>query len=434
MVTFIENNNLLNPNQHGFRSGRNCLTQLLHHIEDIMCDVSADKNADVMYLDFSKAFDKVDHNILLRKLRSFGIRGKLYQWISSFLKGRKQNVIVDGFMSLTIDVISGVPQGTVLGPLLFLIYIDDIFSVVKHSKIKVFADDSKLHKDISSHFDQLLLHEDFLSVVQWANINIMELNQDKFQPLQLQHGKLTDLKQPYTLPSGQLLHQSTHVKDLGVYVDPDLNWRTHIAMKSLKAKNHASWVLRTFTSRDTETMMLLYKSYVRSHLEYCCPLWSPHLQCDIIQIEAVQRSFTAKIKGFRSLNYWERLRRLSLYSLQRRRERYMIILVWKIYNSLIPNNVNITFRETTRHGTTCLRPLGNSKYSSVNTIRFNSFTSNASALYNVVPPNIKSLNTLTIFKSKLDVFLQIFPDTPPIPGYIGQNRNSLLEWTGSTCY
>ena len=77
-------------------------------------------------------------------------------------------------------------------------------------------------------------------------------------------------------------------------------------------------------------MMLLYKSYVRSHLEYCCPLWSPHLQCDIMHIEAVQRSFTAKIAGFRYLNYWERLQRLSLYSLQRRRERYTIIVIWKM--------------------------------------------------------------------------------------------------------
>ena len=431
MVSFLERNNMFNPDQHGFQKGKNCLTQLLHHIEDIICDLNLDKNADVLYLDFSKAFDKVDHKILLKKIQAFGIRGKLYDWIASFLTGRKQHVIVDGVMSTIIDVISGVPQGTVLGPLLFLIYIDDIFSVVKHSKIKVFADDSKLHKDISSHIDRILLQEDLLSVVNWADVNNMELNEEKFQLLQ--HGKLPDLKQPYILPSGETLKGSDHVKDLGVYIDPDLNWRTHIAMKSAKARNMASWVLRTFISRDVATMMLLYKSYVRSHLEYCCPLWSPHMQCEIIKLEAVQRSFTAKIQGLGNLNYWERLRRLSMYSLQRRRERYTIILVWKIYNNLSPNSMNINFRETSRYGTTCIRPLGSSKYTSVNNLRFNSFASRASALYNVVPPAIKSLLTLTTFKPALDAFLNEFPDTPPTPGYTGQNRNSMLEWAGGTC-
>ncbi len=431
VVLFIEGNDLLNPNQHGFRSGRNCLTQLLHHIDDIISDLCSDANADVLYLDFSKAFDKVDHEILLRKLWAYGIRGKLYHWIAAFLKGRKQFVIVEGWKSFLAAVISGVPQWTVLGPLLFLLYIDDITTVVLHSKIKIFADDSKVHKLIRSLLDRLLLQEDLQRIVDWAATNNMELNQDKFQLIH--HGKNDELKQPYTLPSGQVLHASPYVKDLGVYVDSDLKWRTHIGLKSQKANSMASWVLRTFTTRDTETMMLLYKSYVRTHVEYCCPLWSPHLQCDIIKIEAVQRSFTAKIAGYRTLNYWERLRRLSLYSLQRRRERYTIIIVWKMYNDIFPNNVDIVFRETSRHGPTCIRPLGDSKYSSINTMRFNSFASIASALFNVVPPNIKTLTSLTKFKSALDAFLKSFPDTPPTPGYIGQNNNSLLEWAGSIC-
>ena len=432
MVDFVELHNIINPNQHGFRSGRNCLTQLLHHVDEIMNDLCDDNNADVLYLDFSKAFDKVDHEILLRKLHAYGIRGKLYQWIAAFLKGRKQYVIVEGWKSFIAAVMSGVPQGTVLGPLLFLLYIDDITTVVLHSKIKIFADDSKLHKLIRSLLDRLLLQEDLQRVTEWSVANNMELNQEKFQLLQ--HGKNADLKQPYTLPSGQILHSSPFVKDLGVYIDSELKWRTHITMKSLKAKNMASWVLRTFVTRDKDTMMLLYKSYVRSHVEYCCPLWSPHLQCDIILIESVQRSFTAKIAGLRTITYWERLRHLSLYSLQRRRERYMIILIWKIYNNCIPNSVNIVFRESSRHGTTCIRPLGNSKYSSINTMRFSSFASTASALYNVVPPLIKSLKLLTKFKSELDAFLKSIPDTPPTPGYIGQNNNSLLEWAGSICH
>ena len=169
--------------------------------------------------------------------------------------------------------------------------------------------------------------------------------------------------------------------------------------------------------------MLLYKSYVRSIVEYCCPLWSPHYQCDIMRVESIQRSFTAKIAGMKSVNYWERLKQLNLYSLQRRRERYSIILLWKIYHNIIPNFSNIVFQESARRGTTCIRPIGSSKYSSINTMRFNSFTSVASGLFNVVPKNIKSIPTSERFKAALDKFIQAFPDTPPTPGYLGANRN-----------
>ena len=430
MVTFIEDNELFTASQHGFRSGRNCLTQLLHHIDDVLNDLSSDANADVIYLDFAKAFDKVDHKILLKKLKSYGIGGSLYHWIESFLTGRNQFVVVEGRNSYTIAVLSGVPQGTVLGPLLFLLYINDIEDVVHHSCVKIFADDSKLHKLIKSLTDRLLLQKDLENVVRWASTNNMELNQDKFELLQ--HGKNPDLMLPYTLPSGQAITASSSVRDLGVFIDPGLNWKSHISKKTEKSKSMASWVLRTFRARDVDTMLLLYKTYVRTHLEYCSPLWSPHFQGDIIRVEAIQRTFTAKITNVRGLNYWDRLKKLSLYSLQRRRERFAIILMWKIEKGLIPNSLDIRFRQTPRHGSSCIRPLGSSKYCSVNRLVFNSFASLGPALYNVVPPHIKNMDGLAPFKTALDAFLRKIPDTPPTPGYVPQNKNSVLEWVGNT--
>ena len=127
----------------------------------------------------------------------------------------------------------------------------------------------------------------------------MELNEGKFQLLQ--HGKNQDLKQPYTLPSGKSISSEDVVKDLGVYIDKDLQWCQHITKKSAVASGKAGWVLRTFSTRDRETMMLLYKTYVRSIIKYCCALWSPHLLCDIIIVESIQRSFTAKITGYTQL-------------------------------------------------------------------------------------------------------------------------------------
>ena len=429
LVEYIEAQEIIHDDQHGFRSGRSCLTQLLHHVEDILNDLNADVNADILYLDFSKAFDKVDHAILLKKLHLYGIQGKVHRWLSNFLSGRTQHVVIDGVRSNIIRVLSGVPQGTVLGPLLFILYINDLFSVVKHSKIKIFADDSKLHKSISSPTDSKLLQEDLHAVVRWATNNNMELNESKFQLLQ--HGKHQDLQKPYKLSTGLVISSDDVVKDLGVFIDKDLSWRQHITKKTAEAARKAGWVLRTFSIRDKSTMLLLFKTYVRSIVEYCCALWSPHQQCDIIMIESIQRSFTSKIACCKNLSYWDRLKQLNLYSLQRRRERYMVILVWKIYHGVIPNSINLVFLHSERRGVTCVRPLGSSKYSSINTMRFHSFSSTASALYNAVPKHVKSIPTLIQFKAELDRFLQTIPDTPPTPGYTGANRNSLVEWVSS---
>jgi len=429
MISFIEEHNLIHPKQHGFRKGRSCLTQLLDHFDDVLRDLNSDANSDVIYLDFSKAFDKVDHRILLKKLHKYGIRGNLHRWLQSFLSDRTQHVVIDGVSSTKTKVVSGVPQGTVLGPLLFLLYVNDIFDAVKNALLKLFADDSKMQRIIHSLFDHELLQKDMESVTKWATSNNMELNINKFQLLQ--HGKNAELKIPYQLQSGSDLIASKVVKDLGVFVDSNLNWKAHIQTKVNDAAKKAGWVLRTFTTRDKDTMLLLFKSYVRSVVEYCCPLWSPHLVGEITKVEGVQRTFTSKISGCQTLNYWERLKKLDLYSLQRRRERYMIILVWKMEHLLIPNVASLEFRQSGRRGATCKRLLGSSKYSSTNTTIFNSFSSVAPAMYNLVPAQVKNCSTLPIMKLELDRWLQSIPDTPPTPGYLAVNRNSLLEWVGS---
>jgi len=439
MVDFLENNNLLNSKQHGFRKGRNCLSQLLDHYDELLNTLSDSSNADVIYLDYAKAFDKVDHHILIQKLEAIGIAGKLLEWLRSFLSGRKQQVVVDGICSSFADVISGVPQGTVLGPLLFIIFVDDMKEAIKHSILKLFADDSKLSKAIRSLQDQLLLQEDVEAILNWAIDNNMELNEEKFQLIQ--HGKIQHLKSDtseiYKTSKGTSLKSTEVVVDLGITINEGLNWKSHVETTCLKARQFAGWILRTFQSRDKDVMMMLYNSFVRSRLEYCCPLWSPHLVQDITKLESVQRSFTSKIMGLQEKNYWERLQHLRLYSLQRRRERYTIIHLWKVYKGLSPNDLGLTFYEHQRLGPQCKRPKINGS-SHIETLKFNSFVSKGPALFNIIPKDMKCFETedptcdqAQRFKNSLDKFLKKFPDTPPTPGYIAINGNSLLEWVTS---
>ena len=189
----LEENNLYNDNQHGFRKGRSCLSQLLQHTERLIHYLENGNNIDVIYLDFSKAFDRVDHTILLYKLRRNGINGKLLEWIRSFLTHRTQRVSVNSTLSAETEVISGVPQGSVLGPLLFLIMIQDIDNNIFHSILASFADDTRLMKEISKPEDVYHLQNDLQTVYKWTKDNNMQLNGLKFE--HLAYGKNDALKE-----------------------------------------------------------------------------------------------------------------------------------------------------------------------------------------------------------------------------------------------
>ena len=286
LVHHIETNNLLSNNQHAFRAGRSCLSQLLQHIEYVLQVLETKCNIDVVYLDFAKAFDKVDHIILLKKVQQFGIKGKLYTWIQSFLSNRYQQVIVDGVLSKKEKVISGVPQGTVLGPLLFLIYINDLESELKKSILRIFADDSKIVKPIKTLPDHDELQNELDIAMKWAENNNMELNHDKFQLMQ--YGKDQNLKTPYRTGINNMLDSENDIKDLGVYLSADLAWDTQITEAIKTGRKFLGWILRSFTSRNYEVILFLYKTYVLPRLEYASLLWSPYQQRNIIRIEALQ--------------------------------------------------------------------------------------------------------------------------------------------------
>ena len=177
-------------------------------------------------------------------------------------------------------------------------------------------------------------------------------------------------------------------------------------------------------------MLTLFKSMVRSILEYCCAVWDPHRIGDIQTLESVQRHFTRRIAGCSNLDYWDRLKKLKLLSLQRRRERYRIIHVWKILNNAAPNDIGMEFYQQSRNGTKARVPNFNAKaQASYSTLYDHSFGVKAARLWNLLPRHVNNQETLTGFKEALGAFLSDFPDTPPITGYITTNPNSLLDWS-----
>ena len=166
VMEFLENNDKLNKNQHGFRGGRSCLSQLIEHQNRILEGMENNEDVDVVYLDFAKAFDKVHHGVLIQKLQNAGITGKLLKWINNFLSNRKQTVSVEGCFSSESDVTSGVPQGSVLGPILFLVHISDIDQGTHHCKVSSFADDTRIMKTIKEENDRTLMQNDLNSIYQ----------------------------------------------------------------------------------------------------------------------------------------------------------------------------------------------------------------------------------------------------------------------------
>ena len=432
---YLENNFLLSEKQHGFRKGRSCLTQLLSHYDTLIRNLNKGLETDVIYLDFSKAFDKVDHALLLKKIQFYGIKGRLYDWIKDFLSNRKQIVTVDGQHSSPEDVTSGVPQGTVLGPLLFLLDANDLEEVVNFASSSSFADDTKLSAAIEKESDMTLLQNDLNKVVEWSLQNNMVLHEGKFEYLCYKASRPKWIDElpfstfHYTTPAGFSLEPKDTVKDLGVILSSDYHWSAHINSMIAGARKLAGWALGVFRDRSTLVMLTIWKSLIRCKLEYCCPLWHPQNREDIRAIEDIQRFFTRHVCGLQDTDYWGRLKALKLQSLQRRRERFVIIHVWKLLYKKVPNDINMEFNYNERLGwKTRLPKLYGRTKTSTKTLYDASFSVLGAKLWNLLPKDVNIRDDLPSFKIHLGKLLDNIPDKPPVTGYTTQNKNSILDW------
>jgi hypothetical protein len=436
ITQYFDDNNLFNDSQHGFRRGRSCLSQLMDHYCRVLEALENGSQVDIVYLDFSKAFDKVDHGVLLRKLRALGVRGKLLTWIHGFLSGRKQTVAVDGVLSTEALVVSGVPQGSVLGPVLFLVLAVDIDKDLEHATASSFADDTRVMKTVKTGEDCNLMQHDLATVYEWAERNNMVFNGTKFELLRYSPGANFELiEQAYLAPGGVEIVRSTCLTDLGVKMCDSASFDEQIEAVAGRGRRQMGWVLRTFATREALPMLTLYRSTVLPLLEMCCQLWSPVAVGQIRKIEAIQRTFTTRIAGMGNLNYWERLATLKLYSLERRRERYTLIYVWKILNGLVPNvsrtaHDGVRATQHPRRGTLCaIPPLNNRAPARIVAQKEASFAVRGPRLFNCLPRHLRGIvGSLESYKRQLDGFLGTVADQPMLPHYYqGSASNSIID-------
>ena len=306
-------------------------------LEEITKWVDDGSPVDVIYLDFQKAFDKVPHQRLISKLKSHSMGNSIINWIEQWLTDRRQRVVVDGEVSSWKPVLSGVPQGSVLGPILFLVYINDLEEGVS-GKILKFADDTKLFRKVKEIGDKQNLQDDIDKLVKWS---------EKWQILFSILGNVNVYTQGNTGMNyemgGTILSKTVKEKDLGVTMNANMKVSEQCRIAASKGNQVLGMIRRNITYKEKSLIIPLYKAIVRPHLEYCIQAWNPHLRKDVDMLEKIQRRATKLIPELRDLTYEERLKECGLTTLETRRIRGDQIEVFKILNGYENIDYNIFF-------------------------------------------------------------------------------------------
>ena len=326
IMKYLTDFQLLNDNQHGFRPSRSCVTQLLQLVHEWLQALDKLGSVDAVFLDFAKAFDKVSHAHLLYKLECYGIKGQILNWLRDFLTSRKQRVVIEGQASDWLSVTSGVPQGSILGPLLFLAYINDLpYSVTCNSDL--FADDTVLHRFIENGSDCDLLQEDLTSASEWCKSWLVTLKTEKCEVLHITR-KRDPIRCQYSL-NNILLPEVDQHKHLGLWLESSLSWDYHINSICAKANKVLGLIKRTFGSSKKTGIKTAFKALIIPILEYACPVWNPYLVKHTKAIEAIQRRASRLICG-PDKEYPERLLELKWDSLELRRKYLSLVQMYKI--------------------------------------------------------------------------------------------------------
>ena len=418
-------NNLLSSNQYGFIKKRSTVLQLLKLTDDWTKSLDDNVQVDIVYTDFEKAFDKVPHHRLISKLKAYGLDSTLVAWIRAFLTDRFQKVKINREFSDNKEVLSGIPQGSVLGPLLFIIYINDLPLVCDDlSKLFLFADDAKMYRAITSVNDYNCLNQVCKNIHVWSEQWLMKLNTTKCKVMSLIRNKSNVSKYDYAFDFSnrdvEILEHVDSFKDLGVLFDCELTFEDHIYGKINVASKMLGIIRRNFVDLDKTSFILLYKCMVRSHLEYAGTVWNPYRKGIIKDIESIQKEATKLIRGCKGLPYNERLSWLQLPTLKYRRFRGDMIEVYKILNNFYDPK---TVPKLELHLDS--RTRGHSFKLKVDRCNFDvrkfSFCNRVVKVWNSLPNLVVTSDSINVFKRNLDNCFKkelIYYDyEADIPGY-----------------
>lgn len=325
---FMTVKNILIREQFGFIPGRSAESGLVQYTDDIWKSMENRHQVDSVYTDFSKAFDRINHNILIKKLEALGIRGSLLKWFGSYLVDRYQATVVNGYQSKFVSVSSGVPQGSHLGPLLFIIFVNDIAQCFRFAKFSIYADDLKIYSIIRNTDDCYSLQSDLDRLSHYVRMNGLSLNIKKCSVISFTRNR-NEINFKYNIAQ-QELNKVASVRDLGVVLDSKLIFDTHIDLIVKKSFKMLGFLLRIGKRfSNASTFVNLYNTLVRPHLEYASVCWSPHYQIHINRIESVQKRF------FHFINRKFPNFTLTQLSLEKRRTYFDFLFLYKIINNCI---------------------------------------------------------------------------------------------------
>ncbi len=401
ILSYLNENNLLKESQHGFYPGKSTDTALLNFYDFVTESIDKGQIVDAVFFDYSKAFDSVPHPILLSRLEGCGVEGNLLLWIKSFLSNRSQSVKIGDTYSTWLPVPKGVIQGSVLGPTLFNVFINNIDDSISNCNILKYADDVRIYL-ASEKRDSLLLKEkiqsDISSLVKWSASSGMSFNAKKCQSISF--GRSNSPKEYHI--DGSRIPASPIFTDLGVRVNTSLDFQTHIDACVSKSFAKLGIINKVFKNKICLTR--LYKAFVRPLMEYSCIVWNPYTRKGINKAESVQKRMCRMLPNVRHLpHYRDQLAFLGLMSMEARRLRYQLITMYKMYKGMTSLKLEDYFdranlKKTRGHSCTLTHKFAKNNY------RLNFFTISCVKYWNMLSEEDISAPSLSQFKRRLTLF------------------------------